>query len=159
MYQSSEEVVKTEIATFVEAFPQATLWNPDTVGSGYDLVILGQRQPLRIDVLEVLARLDRLPTVQGSLRAVGFRSLADLLSAYVSSGTDLRPWLRDAEINRDRSLRLQYMAGLTVDRVEAPAVYQTLLTYRRYPQEIFIVPAGAEDLLRRTFEDAVPGVQ
>ena len=42
--------------------------------------------------------------------------MADLLTAYVSSGADLSPWLRDADINRDRSLRLQYMAGLTVDR-------------------------------------------
>lgn len=159
MYQSSEEVVKTQIATFVEAFPQATVWNSDEVTGGYDLVILGQRQPLRIDVLEVLERLGRLPGVQGALRGVGFRTLPDLLSTYVSSGTDLGPWLRDAQINRDRSLRLQYMAGLTVDRHEAAAVFQALLPYRRYPQETFVMPAGDEDRLRRTFEDAVPTAQ
>jgi len=154
MYQASEEVVKTQIATFVEAFPQATVWTSDEVGGGYDLVILGQRQPLTIDVVDVLTRLGRLPMVQSSLRGVGFRTLANLLSTYVSNGTDLGPWLRDAEINRDRSLRLQYMAGLTVDRYEAPAVYQALLSYRRYPQEIFVIPAEEEDRLRRTFEDA-----
>lgn len=159
LYQSSEEVVKTQIATFVKAFPQATVWNPDDITDGYDLVILGQRGPLRIDVAGVLDRLGRLRQVQSSLLEVGFLTLADLLSTYISSGTDLEPWLKGAEINRDRSLRLQYMAGLTVDRYEAPAVYQALLPYRRYPQEIFIVPAGAEDLLRRTFEDAVPAVQ
>ena len=90
---------------------------------------------------------------------MGFLTLADLLSTYISSGTDLEPWLKGAEINRDRSLRLQYMAGLTVDRYEAPAMYQALLPYRRYPQEIFITPAGEETLLRRTFEDAVPAAQ
>ena len=159
LYQSSEEVVKTEIATFVQAFPQATVWNPDAVTGGYDLVILGQQEPLRIDVAAVVDRLGRLPGVQGSLRGVGFRTLADLLTAYVSSGADLSPWLIDAEINRDRSLRLQYMAGLTVDRYEAVAVYRALLPYRRYPQEIFVIPAAEEPQLRRTFEEAVPAAR
>ena len=159
MYSSSEEVVKTEIATFVEAFPQATVWNSDEVTGGYDLVILGQRQPLKIDVLEVLERLSRLPGVQGALRGVGFRTVADLLSTYVSSGKDLSPWLQDAEINRDRSLRLQYMAGLTVHRADSDVVYQALLPYRRYPQETFVVPAGEAERFRRTFEDAVPAAR
>ena len=101
LYQSSEEVVKTEIATFVQAFPQATLWNSDSRRQGYDLVLLGQREPLRIDVPGVLERLGRLRQVQSSLAQVGFQTLADLLSTYISSGTDLGPWLKGAEINRD----------------------------------------------------------
>jgi hypothetical protein len=51
------------------------------------------------------------------------------------------------------------MAGLTMDRYDAPSVYQALLPYRRYPQEIFLVPAEEEGLMRRAFEDAVPAVQ
>ncbi len=51
------------------------------------------------------------------------------------------------------------MAWLTVDRYEAPAVYQALLPYRRYPQEIFVIPAEEEDRLRRTFDDAAPATR
>ncbi len=51
------------------------------------------------------------------------------------------------------------MAGLTVDRYEAPAMYQALLPYRRHPQENFVIPAEEEDRLRRTFEDAAPAMQ
>ncbi len=50
------------------------------------------------------------------------------------------------------------MAGLTVDRYEAPAVYQALLPYRRYPQEIFVIPADQEVRRRHTFEDAAPAM-
>ncbi len=155
MYQSNEEVVKTEIATFTQTFPEASVWHSASAGGGYDLVILGQTEPLRLVVPEILSRLQRLPEVESSLRAVRFTSLADLLSSYVSSGKDLEPWLADAEINRDRSLRLQYMAGLTVARYEADLVYRALLPYRRYPQEIFVAPRE-EDLLRRAFEAAGP---
>jgi spermidine synthase len=156
LYQSSEEVVKTEIATFVEAFPEATLWNSDASGQGYDLVILGQREPLRVDALDVLERLERQPTIESSLSGVGFGSLIDVFSTYVSSAADLRPWLQDAEINRDRSLRLQYMAGLTVDRYEAPAVFQALSRFRGHPREIIVIPAGQENSLQGTLEEAVP---
>ena len=50
-----------------------------------------------------------------SLHDVGFNSAADLLSTYVGQGPDFQPWLKDAIINRDRDLRLQYLAGLDVD--------------------------------------------
>ena len=35
----------------------------------------------------------------------------DLFSTYAGRASDLKGWLKDAAINRDRSLRLQYLAG------------------------------------------------
>ena len=152
LYQSSEEVIKTEIATFAHAFPDATVWNTFSRGKGYDLLILGNRKPLTIDVVAVLAKLDELPLVAVSLGEANILNCADLLSTFVSSVTDLGPWLRNAEINRDRSLRLQYMAGLTINRYEAAAAYQALLPFRRYPHEVFVVPVDTEQWLRQEFD-------
>jgi hypothetical protein len=35
-----------------------------------------------------------------------------LMATYAGQARDLRPWLTDAEINTDRNLRLEYLAGL-----------------------------------------------
>ena len=50
LYESSEEVVKSEIGTFFEAFPNGTVWGNDRSGEGYDVVLLGQQEPTHIDI-------------------------------------------------------------------------------------------------------------
>ena len=42
LYEASESGVKSEIATFFEVFPDATIWSNYNNGDGYDLVLLGQ---------------------------------------------------------------------------------------------------------------------
>jgi spermidine synthase len=46
-------------------------------------------------------------------------------------------WLRDASINSDRNLRLQYLAGLGLNMNESDAVYAEILKYRRFPADVF----------------------
>ena len=152
LYQSSEEAVKIEIATFMEIFPNASLWHSNVLDEGYDLVLLGQDEALEIDVLALRSRLDELELVESSLRQVGFDSLAHFLSTYTSQGIDLRPWLRDAQINRDGSLRLQYLAGLAADKYDERAIFNALIPFRLYPQNVFIVPPRQEYDLRLVFE-------
>jgi spermidine synthase len=48
----------------------------------------------------------------------------------------LRKWLADAEINRDRNLRLQYLAGAQLYTNQAEAIYNELLSQRRFPRNI-----------------------
>ena len=66
-------------------------------------------------------------------------------------GPDLEPWLRDAEINRDRSLRLQYLAGLALDRQDAYHIYDAIVGYRRYPRALFQVSPRDEAMLLRGY--------
>ncbi len=152
MYQSTEEVVKSEIGTFFEAFPDATVWHSNIQGEGYDLVLLGQEGPLEIDVVAVRERFDQNELVENSLVQVGFDSLDRILTAYTAQKSDLEAWLRDAQINHDRSLRLQYLAGRFVHVDDAPGIYKSLARYRRYPNGIFIAPAEEEADLRRFFD-------
>ena len=45
LYESNTEAVKSEIATFLEAFPNGVVWGNTNNGAGYDLVLLGQVEP------------------------------------------------------------------------------------------------------------------
>src|SRR5205085_5521616 len=59
LYESNEAAVKSEIATFFDAFPNGIVWGNTNNGQGYDLVLLGQVEPTRIDVAAIQARLSR----------------------------------------------------------------------------------------------------
>src|SRR4029079_15238936 len=45
LYESNTEAVKSEIATFMEAFPNGVVWGNTNQGKGYDLVLMGQVEP------------------------------------------------------------------------------------------------------------------
>jgi spermidine synthase len=144
LYSSNEEAVKSEIATFFEAFPKGLVFGNTYNGAGYDLVLLGQLDPAPIDLDVLAARLDRpeyAPVVQ-SLREVGYSSLTDLLSTYAGDAPHLGAWMADAVINKDMSLRLQYLAGLGVNLRVGDVIYRNILAQRKVPADGFI---GSED--------------
>jgi spermidine synthase len=129
LYESNAAAVKSELATFFYVFPEGTVWSNDVEGQGYDVVLLGQVGPLTIDVDQLQARLGRYDhfKVDASLYEVGFRSGIDLLATYAGTAADLKPWLADAQINRDRNLRLQYLAGLSAHDYREVAIYNEML--------------------------------
>ncbi len=135
LYQSSPDAVRTEIATFLEAFPHAVVWGNPHEGQGYDLVLLGQLEPIRIDLDEWQRRLDHpdAAAVRASLARIGVTGAVDLAATYAASRDDLLPWLRGATINRDRHLRLQYLAGLGLNVDANAAIYREMLGYARFP--------------------------
>ena len=139
LYESGTAAVKSEIATFFEVFPQGIIWGNTYNGEGYDIVLLGQAEPTHIDVDAMEARLatPEFATVAQSLREIGFRSAVELLSTYGGSAPLLAPWLKAAEVNTDRNLRLQYLAGFGVNAYEQAAIYRGILSFRQYPQELF----------------------
>jgi len=154
LYQSSPEAVTSEIATFVEVFPNAIVWGNPHEGQGYDLVLLGQADPIRIDIDAWQARLERPPyaRVRESLRAIGVTSAVDLLATYAGGGRDLQPWLQGAAISRDRNLRLQYLAGLGLNLDENGPIYREMLRYARFPTDVFTGSAATLDALRQAID-------
>ncbi len=139
LYQSNEEAVKSEIGTFFDAFPNGVIFANTVNNAGYDLVLLGQVEPIRIDVDEWQARLQRpeYRVVAQSLNEIGFPSAVELLATYAGRGRDLGGWLKDAAINRDRNLRLQYLAGLGFNLRMSGTIYNNMLAYRRRPDGLF----------------------
>ena len=150
LYESTPEAVKSEIATFLDVFPNGTIWANNVNGGGYDLVLLGQEQPTRIDIGSLAARFGdpRYAGVATSLGAVGFDSPIALFSTYAGSGAELRPWLADAAINRDRNLRLQYLAAVGLNSYRSEAIYNQLAAYRRFPDSLFVADDGWKARLR-----------
>ncbi len=154
LYESNLAAVKSEIATFFTVFPHGTIWSNDYNGEGYDVVLLGQANVLRLNVDELQQRLDREnhSSVVQSLDEVKFRSVLDLLGTYAGQGADLAPWLRDAEINRDRNLRLQYLAGMGLNIYQDAHIYDEIVSYRRFPEELFVGSEHRRLVLRRAIE-------
>jgi len=140
LYQSTENVVKSEIATFFDVFPNGTAWSNDQNGTGYDMVLVGQTAPMKLNVDELQQRLfsSAYIYVAKSLSDVGFLSSIDLLATYAGQTSDLKPWMKDAEINRDRNLRLQYLAGMGLNVYMETQILGDMLHYRRFPEELFI---------------------
>src|SRR5439155_3516251 len=114
LYESNSETAKSVIATFFKVFPNGILWSNDSEGEGYDAVLFGQVEQTQIDMDQLQNRLDRPDhaRVKQSLAEVGFHSAVGLLATYAGQAPDLLEWTRDAQINTDRNLRLQYLAGL-----------------------------------------------
>lgn len=147
LYESDAETVKSEIATFFDVFPNGSVWANELNGGGYDVFLLGQAEPTSINVDQVQAKLTSpdYGRVLQSLRDVGFGSAAELFSTYAGQDQDLKGWLRDAEINRDGNLRLQYLAGLALNISAEGAIYNEMLTYRQFPFNLF---KGSEQTLQ-----------
>jgi spermidine synthase len=141
LYETDMETVKSEIATFFDVFPDGSIFANELNGGGYDLVMLGWAGPAKIDVDAVEGRLEQpaYQAVAQSLREVGFSSAIQMLGTYAGQASDLRPWLADAEINRDGDLRLQYLAGFALNNSQEGEIYSRMLTYRRYPENLFVV--------------------
>jgi spermidine synthase len=153
LYETDERSAKSQIGTFAKVFPDTTLWNPDLLEEGYDLVALGRAEEAPINEAAIQARLDAAPAVKQSLADVVIKSAGDILGTYAGRGRDLAPWLADAEINRERSLRLQFMAGLAANTDHRYSIFQSILYYRRYPADLFVASADTEQRLRSWYEN------
>jgi spermidine synthase len=139
LYESNPAAVKSEVATFLQAFPNGVVWGNTNQGQGYDMVLMGQLEPTKIDVDELQAKLDSPPyaQVKQSLNEIGIYSAVDLLANYAGTATDLAPWLQDAIINRDRNLKLQYLAGMGHNLYQNASIYADMLQHARYPDRLF----------------------
>ena len=153
LFETSAEAVKSSVATFFEVFPNATIWGNPYQGRGHDMLLLGQVEPLRIDLdeMEQLAgyRSGGAGKIEQSLSEIGMNSPVDLFATYAGRRSDLSEWLRNVPINRDRNLRMQYLAGLGLNLDDAAAIYSGMLRYRRFPGDLFVSAEGRVDSLRR----------
>jgi spermidine synthase len=161
LYQSTEDVIKSEVATFFDVFPFGTIWsNQYANGGGYDVIMLSKAEALKIDPAALDARLNRPDheRIAAALTQVELGGVDGVMATYAGQARDLRPWLADAQLNTDRNLRLEYLAGMANNVYDAQ-ISQDMLMFRRFPEEMF---SGASpewmERLRRVMERA-PGSQ
>ncbi len=139
LYESNDAAVKSEVATFLEAFPNGAVFANTVNGQGYDLVLFGQLEAKKINVDTVQARLTDPANarVAQSLREIGINSAIDLFGTYAGRTADMQAWLKDAMINTDRNLRLQYLAGLSLNLYQSDAIYKGMIRESHYPDGLF----------------------
>jgi spermidine synthase len=156
LYESTPAAVKSEVATFFEAFPDGMIFGNTNNGAGYDVVLVGQRDAGPIDVDSVQARLDApaFAEVAQSLREIGMYSAVDLLGTYAGRASELRAYLADAQVNRDRNLRLQYLAGMGLNLYEQDQIYRDMIRERRFPDDLFKGSPQLLDALRTAVANA-----
>ncbi len=149
LYETTPEAVKSELATFFSVFPDGIAWINDRDG-GADVVLFGQVDPAPIKVKEMEQRLNRPENarVGESLLDVDFHSAMDLLSTYFGRGPDMAAWLKDAAINTDRDLRLQYLAGMGLNVAAEEQIYNAMLEARRFPDGLFVASPETLTMLR-----------
>ena len=139
LYEAGTPAVKSEIATFLEVFPDGLIFGNTASGEGYDLVLLGCNGPTVIDLDRIDERLRGPGTeaLRESLADIGCSNAADLFASFTATGPQLQGWLADAEINRDANLRLQYLAGLGVNAYEQKGIYRAILAAGEWPEGVF----------------------
>jgi spermidine synthase len=151
LYDSDMDTVKSEIATFYESFPNATAWDNDVAGMGYDVVMLGQTDAPHIDVDAMQHRLEQpgYARVAQSLKDVKLGTAVELMSTYSGRRSDFDDWLKGAQINHDRNLRLQYLAGLGLDNNGSFYIYYEMMKRFRYPDDIFALSDDKKAALKK----------
>jgi spermidine synthase len=156
--ESTPAAVKSQIASFFEVFPNGIIWGNTHRGRGYDTVLLGTVEPPHFDVDEWQAKLDQpeYAAVKTSLQEVGIYSAIELFATYGGRASELKPYTAGAQINYDRDLRLQYLAGLGLNRNEGDKIYADILQYHKFPEELF---SGSEATMAhlRTAVETAPG--
>jgi spermidine synthase len=168
LYESNLDTAKSVIATFFQVFPQGIVWSNEREGHGYDAVLFGQVEPTVIDVDELQRRLDRPDhqLVKRSLHEVGFGEIKtgtdgvevvpeegiDLLATYSGQGPLLKEWSQGAQINTDRNLRLQYLAGLWLNSSLGERILSSILEYYRFPDQTFVGSMESIEALKQALD-------
>jgi spermidine synthase len=139
LYESDEEAVKSEVATFLKAFPDGAVFANTINGEGYDLVLYGPKNPHKINVDEIQARLNKpenAPIVK-SLAEIGINSAIELFGNYAGRPADMAGWLGTAQINHDSNLRLQFLAGKSLNVYDNPLIYKHMIETSAWPEGYF----------------------
>ena len=100
---------------------------------------LSDNSQTKIDLDAIEKRLkepEYLPVKQ-SLADVQMADIDELFMTYSGDKPGLRTWLSGAAINRDKDLRLQYLAGLALNHAEEDAIYREMKQYWSPPVGLF----------------------
>jgi len=76
----------------------------------------------------------------------------DLLATYSGRAPSLQEWSRGAQINTDRNLRLQYLAGMSLNSYMGERVLSSILAYYRFPDRTFVGSPERIEVLKQALD-------
>ena len=140
LYETDEPTIKSELATFFEAFPYGTIWANTARRPGLRHGFHGPDGSAEKSIWTKCSSASSariIAPVRESLRDIGVGNLFDLFSSYAGGASDLGPWVAGAALNTDGDLRLSYLAGWGINSNLADTLYRQILAYRKPPAAIF----------------------
>jgi spermidine synthase len=152
LYENSMASAKSLFGTFFKAFPNGMIFSNDQHLEGYDAVLLGSAEKSQFDMNELQTMVEEMSyyRVKESLMEVGFGSgesgfeftnrnaVLELFATYAAQASNLGKWMTDAQINRDKDLRLQYLAGMWFNSYKGTSILQSILSYYRFPENLMV---------------------
>ena len=147
LYDTSEEAIRIQMRTFLGAFPNGSVWNSSAAGRGYDVVLLGRTGSQPLDVEAITQRM-ATAAIGDSLRDVGVQNVLDLFATYGAAASDMQSFVSGAPENRDFSLKLEYISGLSINQQNADLIYSHMVKNRTVPSDLFHAPASTLAQLR-----------
>jgi len=135
-YRLSPDDFRGIVASFLQVFPDATLWE-ESAGGG-DYFLLGGDAPLRIDPARLVPEERR--AAWDDLRRGGVDDVVDLLTRFVSGPDGLRLLAEGARLHTDDNPYLETHAPLTMFR---DTLRGQIALLRRVRQPVFaVLPEG-----------------
>ena len=104
--------------------------------------MLGSLTPTPLDLGDLDRRLKHTEYAEviGSLKGIHINNAFTLLSTYAGSKADLRPWLVNAQINRDNNMRLQYLAGMGLNLDQSDSIFDEMRACLTFPEHLIVTP-------------------
>lgn len=125
LYLLSTENVRSIVNTFRQAFRYVQVWLTMA-----DVQLVGSNEPIMIDIQDMERRI-RVPAVLNDLESVFMGSAEDLLGYFLMGDRSAVAFSRNAIINRDDNVYLEFSSPLTAgDRFLEAANMDVLTDYR-----------------------------
>jgi spermidine synthase len=107
IYQLSTENLRSVLATFHEVFPHVAVFRIEGSAKGKDLILIGSRAPIRLDLIS-----ERMkdPRVAADLKRVGLVNSTDVMAWFVCDESKLGPAVAGAFINTDDNMHVETVA-------------------------------------------------
>ena len=107
IYQLSPENLRSVLATFHRVFPHVAVFRVEGSAKGKDLILIGSRQPIRLDLVNGRMKDDR---VAADLKRVGLSNPDDVMAWFVCDEAKLGPAIAGAVINTDDNMHVETVA-------------------------------------------------
>ena len=82
----------------------------------------------------------------------------DLLATYSGQAPLLKEWSRGAQINTDRTLRLQYLAGMWLNSYMGERVLSGIVAHYGFPDQTFVGSPESLEVLKQALDRRVSGI-
>ena len=139
LYESNTAAVKSEIGTFFKAFPNGVVWGNTNNGQGYDLVLMGQVEPIKIDVDAMRGEARRARSTRRSRSRSArsaFNSAIELFSTYAGHADGSRAVARRTRRSTaTATCGCSTWPGMGLNLYQSGPIYAEMLQYAQLSGE------------------------